>query len=364
MAQRSSAVSRRQFLQFTAATGGLAGIGLLAACAPLDAPGGSGSGTGRELTAALEFGSIGGLNETIARDVAAAGFVRDYPGTKVTVTPRLIAEQYPKVVAAGSRPVESAGPWNDIFDARGEVAGLWRPVSKDFAPALTSVTPGLYEGSGVPITVQPFGIAYNPDFTDAPTSWLDLLDPRFEGRLAMMSVFWDAYVMLNRALGADDLDFEVSVGALKEARANLRVFSESYTETLEMLDKGEVWVAPAWGGFTSSAQLAGSNVRFAYPKEGCTQATSIVNVCVGLDESTDEAAQRFAGFMLEEGVQKAFLEQLQLSPTNSTIEIGEEYADLPGVVTGAAQADLVRYDFEAVGESASDITELIKRELA
>jgi spermidine/putrescine transport system substrate-binding protein len=117
------------------------------------------------------------------------------------------------------------------------------------------------------------GIAYNPKYIDREiTSFEDLRDPAFKGRVGMMS---DNTEIGNAALLAIGVKPETSTEAdwrraqawLKEQRPLVSgYYDQSYINHLE---NGDTWITQAWSGDVFQAQQSGfPHLKFVTPKEG------------------------------------------------------------------------------------------------
>ncbi|WP_261645837.1 spermidine/putrescine ABC transporter substrate-binding protein [Curtobacterium sp. C2H10] len=117
------------------------------------------------------------------------------------------------------------------------------------------------------------GIAYNPKYIDREiTSFQDLLDPAFRGRVGLMS---DNTELGSLGLLANGIAPETSTPAdwrtaqdwLRKLRPSVTGFyDQSYINKLE---NGDTWITQAWSGDVFQAQQSGfEHLRFVTPEEG------------------------------------------------------------------------------------------------
>ncbi|MFI7697453.1 spermidine/putrescine ABC transporter substrate-binding protein [Nonomuraea sp. NPDC049480] len=128
----------------------------------------------------------------------------------------------------------------------------------------------------IPYTSGVTGIAYNTEHVkEGITSIRSLFDPKYKGRVGMMS---DAQEIGNFGMFALGIDPEKSTEAdwrkagekLKEQRdAGIvrKYYDQSY---IDAVSKGDVWLTMAWSGDVFQRQLAGEPVKFVVPEEGGT----------------------------------------------------------------------------------------------
>lgn len=117
------------------------------------------------------------------------------------------------------------------------------------------------------------GIAYNPKYIDREiTSFQDLLDPAFAGRVGLMS---DNTELGSLGLLANGIAPETSTPAdWRKAQAWLRKLRPSVTgfydqSYINKLENGDTWITQAWSGDVFQAQQSGfEDLQFVTPEEG------------------------------------------------------------------------------------------------
>ena len=130
------------------------------------------------------------------------------------------------------------------------------------------------------------GIAYNPKLTKRPiTSFQDLLDPAFKGRIAMFGDILDTPNLTMVGLGIDPAkstvdDWKKAADVLKRQRPLLRKYIDNAGEA-DVLSSGEVWVSMAYSGDIFQLNNSGApGIKFVIPKEGAMLWTD--NMCIPL----------------------------------------------------------------------------------
>ncbi|GGO15728.1 ABC transporter substrate-binding protein [Microbispora rosea subsp. aerata] len=121
------------------------------------------------------------------------------------------------------------------------------------------------------------GIAYNPKYVDTPpTSIAELWNPKYKGKVGMMS---DSQEIANFglfAVGVDpdtstEADWEKAAAKLKEQRDGgivRKYYDQAY---MDPLAKGDIWLTMAWSGDVFQKNISdGTDLKFVVPQEGGT----------------------------------------------------------------------------------------------
>ncbi|MBF4582415.1 spermidine/putrescine ABC transporter substrate-binding protein [Curtobacterium sp. VKM Ac-2865] len=117
------------------------------------------------------------------------------------------------------------------------------------------------------------GLAYNPKYTGRRiTSFEDLKDPAFKGRIGLMSDNTELGSLALLALGippedSTPADWRKAQAWLRELRPSVSGFyDQSYINRLE---NGDTWITQAWSGDVFQAQQSGfPDLEFVTPDEG------------------------------------------------------------------------------------------------
>ncbi|MFC4013011.1 spermidine/putrescine ABC transporter substrate-binding protein [Nonomuraea purpurea] len=128
----------------------------------------------------------------------------------------------------------------------------------------------------IPYTSGVTGIAYNTKYVDEDiTSIASLFDPKYKGRVGMMS---DAQEIGNFGMFALGIDPEKSTeadwkkaGEKLKAQRDAGIVRKYYDQSyINAVATGDVWLSMGWSGDVFQRQLAGEPVKFVVPEEGGT----------------------------------------------------------------------------------------------
>ena len=118
------------------------------------------------------------------------------------------------------------------------------------------------------------GLAYNPKLTKRPiTSFQDLFDPKFKGKITMFGDNTDFPTLTMIGLGIDpakstEEDWKRTAEKMKELRPQIREFIDNAGEA-EVLQSGNAWISMAYSGDIFILNNSGApDIKFVVPKEG------------------------------------------------------------------------------------------------
>jgi putative spermidine/putrescine transport system substrate-binding protein len=256
--------------------------------------------------------------------------------------------------------------WNDSWAARGAKDGVWAQINTSNMADSQNIIQQLNPPSGFGIAhgITPFGISYSPKYVSAPKSWTDLLDPKYKGKVAMWDVFFDWLIMEARILGGDEHNLQPAFGAWAKVKDNIGMWIQDFPFLYQALDSGQIWLAPDWGSWSSSAKASGTSVEFTIPQEGATQASAILEISAGLTPQMQTLTEKFYNYYLTSDFQVAQMRQTYYSPTRQGVNIPSDLASNPAIITAQdALSKLVRYDYAYVGAHFTDISNAISQQL-
>lgn len=187
------------------------------------------------------------------------------------------------------------------------------------------------------------GLAHNKDVFakngwKAPTSWNDLADPKYKGKVAMGSISsygMLALPMLARANGGSEERIGPGFEAMMRIAPNVLAWENSSAKMAQMLQTGEVALA-VWASSRVQAVVdQGAPVAFVYPKEGA--AAGMVAACVVQGAPQPKLAQALLDEILSPAGQTVLAQVAGFGPTNSKVKLEPEVARK--VVYGPDQAN-------------------------
>lgn len=193
----------------------------------------------------------------------------------------------------------------------------------------------LGDNMGIAYAINSHALAYRSDMIEEPiTSWNDLLREDFQGYVSvpdMSTTFGPAtIIMMGLANGGDPEDFEdytekgwEMMPALADQLVTTYIRS---SELVALYQEGEIWISPYSSFARGNLIDTELPIEFVIPEEGAVGDPITVSITAASDNV--ELAHKYIDFIISHDIQ--LLEAIDLidSPTNMTVEVPEEQAEL------------------------------------
>lgn len=203
-----------------------------------------------------------------------------------------------------------------------------------------------------------WGIAYNADqVKPAPTSWADLLNPKYCGHLTEPDITFNSSFLTLLALsklgGGSLTNLDPGFSKIEQLRKCSPFFWASDAQMIPQLLSGNIWMSPyANGGTYTTAQQPGAPpIKFVIPKEGGYLVP--FNLVIPRGAHSPNAALAFANYLLAPKVQAAWAEQTFYSPANSRTKIPADVASK--ILTGKTVLTLKQVDWKTLAKTRAQI---------
>ncbi len=273
----------------------------------------------------LYIGMNGGTMEKAYTQYVFPAFEKAY-GAKVVVVPGTSSDILAKAQANKDKPQMHVSFLDDAIMVRAIGMGLCQKQKP--SQSLSEIYPAARfkddMASGVSLGMT--GLAYNAKMFKekgwaAPTSWMDLADPKFKGKVVFQSMSSSSFglhgfLMFNRLQGGNDKNVEPGFKAWPTTIGpNVLEYIPSSAKLSEMVQTGEAAIFPLTPTIVDSLKSKGIPVEYAPPKEGAV--VLVTAQCVIANNSEPELSQKLAEFLLSPVAQANVLQYGAQIPTNA-----------------------------------------------
>lgn len=255
---------------------------------------------------------------------------------KIIVEPGTSVRVLAKAQAQRDKPQMHVMLLDDGIMDEATSAGLCAPLAPSpelFALYLTARTKG---DMAAAINMGVTGLAYNTKvFAEngwaPPTSWMDLADPKYKGKVVVQSIVNSSYglhafLMINRVLGGTDDNlapafdkWPVTVGP------NVPRYVNDSVTIGDMLGNGEVDLLPISYAGAIRLKQSGLPVDYTAPKEGVVILST--HECVIANNDQPELAQQLAQYLLSPQAQRLAREFGGVEPSSRNVKGSAQFLD-------------------------------------
>lgn len=206
--------------------------------------------------------------------------------------------------------------------------------------------------------------AFEENRWPAPSSWADLNDPRFAGRLVIPPINntygLQALVALARLAGGSEANIDPGFKIIKEqTNANVLAYEPSPAKMTELFQSGQALIG-VWGsGRVKSFADTGFPVEFVYPREGA-YVLGIAG-CPIEGARNAGAANAFLQYLLSPAVQTALALHAGSGPANTKVVLTPEQRR--GLPYGAQVQALRAIDWDTANPRREEWTRRWNREV-
>ena len=296
----------------------------------------------------------GSLQKIMEEEVVPV-FEREY-GVKVILIPGTAQANLTRVLAQRNRPEADVAIVNDIALVQGKQQGVWERLDPSIVTNLASVYDEALDpqGFGVAQGITATVIAYNTKVFDRlgwkpPTSWMDLLDPRYKGRVVphhIVNGFGVTFLFaLNQLLGGKGADMTPLWSRLPALNENTLLWARTSSDFDNAFAQEAGWIGENGATRINVLIDQGLPLRVVYPKEGGVFITA--QLAAIRNAPNPRLAQQFINLVLSVPIQKRLSETQYYGPVNTRVQLSAETASR--VPYGVRQVrSLKRPDWEII----------------
>ncbi len=271
---------------------------------------------------------------------------------KVVVVPGTSTDILAKAQAAKGKAQMHAMVLDDGIMVRAIGMGLCEKLKP--SANLSAVPPiaRLKDDHAVGLSMGLIGLGYSTKiFAEkgwaAPTSWGDLADPRFKGKVVVQSMpassfGLSAFLMFNRLKGGTDKNVDPAFKAWSTSIGpNVVEYIPNSSKVVEMMQAGDAALFPYTLTQVELMKSKGMPMEFVGPKEGAV--VLLTAQCVLADNPDAELAHKLVDYLISPDAQALAMENGSYNPVNpKTVLKGkaaDEQARMNAILKTAATLD-------------------------
>jgi spermidine/putrescine transport system substrate-binding protein len=198
-------------------------------------------------------------------------------------------------------------------------------VTENLIPSLQSPSFDPERNFSVPWQSGMTGVIVRKDLAPDVTSINDLFDPKYKGKVTMLSEMRDTVPLVMKADGVDpeeatDEDWLAAIDKIEQAAASGQIRDFTGNDYADDLTRGDVVAAIGWSGDAIQLQADNPNIEWRMPDEGCMLWTDNMLIPVGAPNTA--AALAFMDYVYDPEVAADITEYVQyVSPVAGVKEI-------------------------------------------
>ena len=179
-------------------------------------------------------------------------------------------------------------------------------VKRNLLPALREPAADPKRAFTVPWQGGMTGLIVRTDLAPGVDEIADLFDPKYKGKVSMLTEMRDTVPMTLKSMGIDpdtasEDEWLSAVDRVAKAADSGQIRKFTGNDYIKDLPKGDTWIALGWSGDAVQLQKESPDIRFIMPKEGCMLWSTSMEIPIGAPNP--QAAQAFIDFVYDPNVQ-------------------------------------------------------------
>ena len=179
-------------------------------------------------------------------------------------------------------------------------------VKKNMIPALRHPAADPNRAFTIPWQSGMTGLIVRSDLAPGVDSINDLYDPKYKGKVSLLTEMRDSVPMTLKAMGIDPEratkdQWLQAVDKIAKAADSGQIRKFTGNDYIKDLPKGDTWIALGWSGDAIQLQKDNPNIKFVMPKEGCMLWSTSMEIPAGAPNP--QAAQAFINYVYDPKVQ-------------------------------------------------------------
>jgi putative spermidine/putrescine transport system substrate-binding protein len=256
---------------------------------------------------------------------------------------------------------------DDVASSQAAAEGLTHQLTLETVPNLAGLFPEFRVANDLYTKIYwvPGVITYNTETVKPPpTSWLDLWDPRFKGKLAVPNLDTSTgilfFLMVNQIKGGTVDNVDPAFAALKALKGSVVAFPTQHAQQAQLFSQGDCVIAPWVPDRTRSLAQTGQPVAWVVPKEGSVMAEGTLAIAKGTKRL--DAALKYVNMAISGEAQAATSRLANLPPVSAQAVLDPETK--AAIPNGAEILKRVgRPDWKVINQHRADWIDRWNREI-
>ncbi len=276
------------------------------------------------------------------------------------------ADRLNKVMAQQNNPEIDVVLMSESFSVIGNNEGLFEKIDTEVVTNLDHLYDFAQnaEGYGPAYSVVRYGVLYNADMVEAPTSYMDLFNGSYDGLVSIPDMTSTAGPMLMltmaEALGGGDAGIDAAFDVFVENKDNIVQYYSASSDVQTAFTSEEIAVSVFMDMNVPSLRDSGFDIQWADVEEGAFSAAATINVVK--DAPNPELAQLYVNYILSDEIQNQVADVLSEAPTNMNAGMSEDKQEYLAYGEEAFEA-LVTFDSIYIDENKADWIDRFQREV-
>jgi putative spermidine/putrescine transport system substrate-binding protein len=294
-------------------------------------------------------------------------FERANPGVRIRVVEGLTYQSVALMRAQKGNPTVDVIMMDDVAATEAAAEGLVHPLSLETVPNLQQIYPD-FRVSGdayTKIYYVPEVIAYNTEMVKTPpTSWQDLWDAKYKGRLAVYNldgaVGMMFFLIVNEMAGGTIENADPGFAAMRKLKPDVLTYPTQHAQVSQLFTQGDIVIAPWVSDRANTLRQGGAPIAWSMPKEGSVMAEGTLAISKGTKNL--DIALKYVNFAIEAGVQADNARTFFIAPVNREAKLDETTARI--VPNGAEALKVIRRpDWKSVNQHRAQWIDRWNREI-
>ncbi len=353
----SNQFSRREFLIMTSAAAALAACGGGGSVASPSSSPGRGLPKGNVSVTMFVFlgGDLGKMPKAFAQD-----YMQRHPNIKIQIYEDSNTVGYPKMLAAKrttpDQPLVNLGFFNAQTTAQGILDGMWNKLEYAAIANVKDVLPLFKRDDryGIGYGADQIGLVYNTkQISTAPSSWADLWDPQFKGKVTFFDYYWYPVYIAAKMNGGGLDNMQPGWDFWKAHAKQIRTIVTSNPQYLDVLSNGTAPLTSYFNGTGLQWKNGGAPLDYVPPKEGAISVPVYLQSVQGNTADQNAVVTDIINDMLSPKWNEQWATTSVQVPANQNVKLPDSMASLAAFKKETVQK-LQSIDWTVVAKNNSE----------